>query len=295
MPSHDKIVTYREISVVIDREIQDIICDYIIEHVSSGLLLEDEEGLAQMTVKFYLPDSDERDFEEALQKYIVKVAADHGLPEPTLFECKVENISWEEEYRKSVKPVTVGNDIIIRPTWDSSVSEHAYQLLIEPKMAFGTGTHETTRSCLHVIREHFEPGQSFLDIGCGSGILSILADKMDASYIKAVDYDEIAVENSRENFHLNSVSAKYEVLCGTVDCCAGDEPYGFVCANIIRQTIIEILPQLDQLTSKDGKLLLSGLLDIDLPEVEKALRDRGMSDVSVYPDNEWRSIIVFKG
>ncbi|MDF1544438.1 MAG: 50S ribosomal protein L11 methyltransferase [bacterium] len=295
MPHRDKVVTYREISIVIDREIQDVVCDYIIEHVSSGLLLEDEDGRSQLTVKFYLPDSDERDFDEALKCFIEELAEDHGLPAPTLYECKVENVSWEEEYRKSVKPVTVGEDIIIRPTWDASVSEHPYQLLIEPKMAFGTGTHETTRSCLQAIRDHLEPGLSFLDIGCGSGILSILADKMEASFIKAVDYDEIAVENSRENFHLNSVTTEHEILCGTIDICADDEPYNFVCANIIRQTIIEILPQLDRLTSEHGKLVLSGLLEMDLPEVQHALRDQGLTDLQIYPDNEWRTVIIFKG
>jgi ribosomal protein L11 methyltransferase len=159
-------------------------------------------------------------------------------------------------------------------------------------MAFGTGRHETTISCLEAVRTHFEPGMRFLDIGCGSGILSILAAKMGASYIKAVDYDLTAVENARENFDINQVEISYDILFGSVEKAEGDKPSDFVIANIIKSTILDMLDEVVAATARPGLLVLSGLLDKDEEDMNEALASAELSVYSVIPNNEWRTYVI---
>jgi len=154
-------------------------------------------------------------------------------------------------------------------------------------MAFGTGTHATTRSSLGIIRRNFKSGMRFLDMGCGSGILSILADQMGASYIKAIDYDLAAIANCRENFEINQVSTAHDVVAGSIEKCEQD-------ANIIRSTILTMLGSLLRLTVDGGWLVLSGLLDKDEDAVAGALREHGQDDFSITRDENWLTYSVRK-
>ncbi|MBU8932411.1 MAG: 50S ribosomal protein L11 methyltransferase [candidate division Zixibacteria bacterium] len=273
----------------------DAVCDFIIsEEISNGLVLEDEEDCDVTTVIFYV-NPDETDQQRAqLASYVNGLVGDNMPIAPEITSRTIVHRMWEEEYRKSVLPVIVADDITIVPPWITDVPQTRYQIIIEPRMAFGSGTHETTRSCMIVLRKYFKPDARFLDMGCGSGILSILADKMGASYIKAIDYDVVAIENCRENVIANRITAPNNILFGSIEKCRGDEPYDFVCANIIKVTVLEMLDDLVSLTSSPGMLVLSGLLEQDVNEVSSALKAHDFSEVDIYPDNEWRTIIVQK-
>jgi len=131
-------------------------------------------------------------------------------------------------------------------------------------------------------------------MGCGSGILSVLADQMGAAYIKAVDYDLAAVANCRENFEINGVRTPHEILVGSIEKCGRDEPYHCVCANIIRTTIITMLDRLLHLTLPDGILVLSGLLEKDESPIADALRGYGQTSFQTYRDEEWLTFTVEK-
>ena len=289
-----KIESYSEFTIPLQPDMVESVCDFIIDNITNGLVLEDEESNEVTSIKFYVSSENEKDIKEKLNNFFESLTSENKAKIENLSTQIVKNISWEEEYKKSVQPVWIGSDIVIVPTWKKDEFKTKYKILIEPKMAFGTGTHETTRSCLKVIREEFKPQISFLDLGCGSGILSIMAEKLGAKYIKAIDYDPIAVENCQENFELNNVETNNEICLGSIELCKNDNPYDFVCANIIRSTILEMLSELLRLTKTGGILVLSGLLEQDLDEIKTALTRFECHDTKIYPDNEWRTILVRK-
>jgi ribosomal protein L11 methyltransferase len=286
---------YIEARLVVPRIHADAVGNFIIENICSGLILEEEEDTDTTGIIFYVPQPEPKDWRETLTIYLSQLV-DSAMPTvPPIKERQVENIEWEEEYKKSVRPVYIGEDIVIRPPWYPPEAAIRYDIVIEPKMAFGTGRHETTRSCLYIIRKEFKPGMRFLDVGCGSGILSILADKMRAGFIKAVDTDPAAVENCRENFALNQVRTPATLAVGSIEQCAGDPPYDFVCANIIKDTILSILDELAALTTAPGILVLSGLLEHDEKEVSDSLKRRGLASFDIHRDNEWLTYVIHKG
>ena len=192
---------YLEARVTLPEDMVELVTDYIIENITSGIVLEQEEDSSSTTIIFYV-SSEEKPFESGLRTFLSEKMARDLEATPEIMVRRVENTEWLSKYRESIQMHRIGDDLIVRPPWVDP-TEDRYQIIIEPRMAFGTGSHATTRSCLKMIRQHFEPGMRFLDMGCGSGILSILADKMEAGYIKAVDYDLAAVANCRENFEVN--------------------------------------------------------------------------------------------
>ena len=283
---------YLEVRVELPKELVDAACDFIIEHIASGIVLEDEEDSATTGLIFYVPEG-RTEYRDALEQFLSRQIPERLASVPEIRERRVAHTEWLDRYRESVKLIRITDDLIVRPSWISPTSDQ-YQLILEPRMAFGTGSHATTRSCLKIIRERFKPCGRFLDMGCGSGILSVLADQMGAAYIKAVDYDLAAVANCRENFEINGVRTPHEILVGSIEKCARDKPYHCVCANIIRTTIITMLDRLLHLTLPDGILVLSGLLEKDESPIADALRSYGQTNFHLHRDEEWLTFTVEK-
>ena len=289
-----ELAAFIEVSVTIDLTLANPVCDFIIENYSSSLVLEDEENSKRTTIRFYLADDGATLNLEPLAAYVVQISPNAVSGPPVIDRKKITNVDWEEQYRVSVEPVRIEPDIVVRAPWHESSPEARYEILLESKMAFGTGRHETTRTCLKVIAQRFQKGWKFLDLGCGSGILSILADKKGAAFLKAIDYDVVAVDNCRGNFSLNNVDSPFEILFGSIEKCSQDPPYEFVCANIIKKTILEMLPQLESLTADGGLLLLAGLLQRDESEVSAQLDELGLNRFSTILDNDWLTFVIEK-
>ncbi|MCD6250141.1 MAG: 50S ribosomal protein L11 methyltransferase [candidate division Zixibacteria bacterium] len=284
---------YIEIRVELPKGLTDAFCDFVVENLTSGLVLEDEEDSDLTGVIFYLP-ANEAGHIALVDKFLEDHAAETIGLKPVIKKTTVEAAPWIERYRESVEMIRFTDDLIVRPNWILATDDK-YQLVLEPKMAFGTGSHATTRSSLRIIREKFQPGNRFLDMGCGSGILSILADQMGADYIKAVDYDLTAVANCKENFELNQVQTPFDIVTGSIEKCEFDEPYEFVCANIIRSTILSMMRQLLRLTANGGWLVLSGLLEKDETAISTSLKANHQSDFKIWRDEDWVSYLVKKG
>ena len=195
---------------------------------------------------------------------------------------EIENRDWLEEWKKNWQPVEVGR-FVIAPPW-SEISDKPGRMVIriEPGMAFGTGTHETTRLCLAAIEQHYKGG-SFLDVGTGTGILAIAAAKMfpNASVV-GCDTDPEAIDIARANAEANHVDIEFHV--GSVE--ETTPSADLVCANLTADVIVQILPALIGVTC--GKLILSGILETQLDLVAGALD----SEFEIKQDGEWVAMII---
>ena len=197
---------------------------------------------------------------------------------------EVENRDWLEEWKKSWQPVEVGRFIIAPPWTTLNNTPDRIVIRIEPGMAFGTGTHETTRLCLHAIEKNFRGG-SFLDVGTGTGILAIAAAKMfpDAR-VDACDTDAEAIAIARENAKTENIQFRV----GSVDDTTTSAD--LVCANLTADVIVQLLPALIRVTC--GRLILSGILDTQMERMLETLREHGISDAEINQDGEWVAIVV---
>ena len=200
----------------------------------------------------------------------------------------VEEQDWLAEWKKHWRPAEIGR-FIIAPPWAEPPSDDKILIRIEPNMAFGTGTHETTQLCISAIDRFYGAGDSFLDVGTGTGILAIAAAKIgtEGSDIYACDTDEDSIAIARENARINGVGdIKFEVgtISKTTPCS------DFVCANL---TVDVIVPILDLLLEKSAKkLVLSGILTEQEELISHALRDRSITDFRIERAGEWIAVVI---
>lgn len=215
----------------------------------------------------------------------------YNLPPSSIIEFEVGEIpdrDWLAEWKKDWQPLAVGQKFIIAPPW-SEIDDASDRIVIriEPGMAFGTGSHETTRLCLKAIEKYFRGG-SFLDVGTGTGILAIAAAKLfPEARVEACDTDAGAIAIARENTRLNRVeSISFRV--GSVD--GQTASADLVTANLTALVIVELFPELLKATC--GRLILSGILEAQLDLIESRLNELGVTDFDLDSDGEWIAIVI---
>ncbi len=206
----------------------------------------------------------------------------------------MENKDWLAEWKKNWKPTETEN-FIIAPVWSEVENTEKIIIRIEPSMAFGTGTHETTRLCLRTI-EKIYAGESFFDVGTGTGILAIavakLQDKNNSPKSKIVgcDTDEDSITIAKENAEINQTE-EIELYVGSIT--EETQKFDFVCANLTADVIVPLLPLLVEKTGK--RLLMSGILKEQEDWVANALRELEITNYELRTDGEWISILVVNG
>jgi ribosomal protein L11 methyltransferase len=215
----------------------------------------------------------------------------YNLPTSSVRDMNVREVAerdWLEEWKQNWQPVEVGR-FIIAPPWSNLTNTHDRIVIrIEPGMAFGTGTHETTRLCLAAIQKHFS-GSSFLDVGTGTGILAIAAAQLfPEARIEACDTDESAITIARENAEANRVLDQIDFHVGSVDDSTGSAD--LVCANLTADVIVRMMRTLVSLTC--GKLVLSGILETQVEMVQAALAACGITEFEIEQDGEWLAVII---
>ena len=221
-----------------------------------------------------------------------------ALPSLRLDRESVEEENWAEAWKEFFTPVEGGSHFLVLAPWmtEERAATTRIPIIIEPKAAFGTGHHATTALCLDAIsllaaEGKLQKGMRFLDLGTGSGILAIACAKLGLAG-DGLDIDAAAVDNSVENRDKNDVpAAGFSVRRGSVDEASG--PYGVVLANILAGPLKDMAPQIATLGSPDGKplLVLSGILDIQADDVEKAYRDQGFPPARRLAKGEWTALI----
>ena len=238
-------------------------------------------------------------FSEPISEADVKESLDHTLAAFDIDDSnvrsinsrEVENADWLSEWKKHWRPTRSGR-FVVAPSWfDVEDEASSVVIWIEPNMAFGTGTHETTKLCLRAIDEYYDGEMSFLDVGTGTGILAIAAAKLstaDSPKILGIDVDKDSVDIARENAAANDVSDKIEFVQRTLD--DGIPDFEFVCANLTLDVISPMLPKLIEKTQKT--LVLSGILTEQEDSIVIELNRLGLKDQTIWRDGEWIAVLV---
>lgn len=201
---------------------------------------------------------------------------------------EIEDMDWANEWKKYYEPFYIGN-ILIKPSWiDIDESDHKV-VEINPGMAFGTGLHETTNLCIEQLQELNLIDKIVLDIGCGSGILSVVSSKLGAKEVFATDIDPLAIEATLENANLNKISNINAVKGSLLD--NVDKKYDVVIANILLNVLDILIPDLPKALKKDGVFICSGLINSQKDNIVNTLEKNNLEIVEVSEKGEWISII----
>ncbi len=210
------------------------------------------------------------------------IARQSGLMVPKTQYKPIEDTNWSTIWRNHYKPIRIGHKLMIIPPWNKvEIDSSEIPVIIDPGQAFGTGAHPSTQLCLQAIERHLIPGDSVLDIGCGSGILAIAAVKLGAAMTTGLDTDNESIHSARQNAMTNGVFDKFQLVQGSLDAIKKQPLYRIVVVNILSHTIIQLVNNsLTNMVATNGILILSGILAEQSPEIELELGKVGMTLVS---------------
>ena len=198
----------------------------------------------------------------------------------------VDDKDWNENWKKYFKPIEIGEKLAVVPSWENyENTDNRTILSIDPGAAFGTGTHATTSLCLALLEKYISNGCNMLDIGTGSGILAIASLLLGGENSVGVDIDAQSVKTGKENAEINNVSKKTEFIVGNLaDKVSGK--YDVICANIVADVIIELLPDAARFLKEKGVIIISGIIDIRKDDVLKAVKENSFCVIEEnYRDN----------
>ncbi len=281
----------------------------VMSMIDNGLMIEDANEIDQMNtcygelidetmknadrsvgaVSIYVPE--ERNPADDVAFIRERLGASGIKFEITLSGMKEED--WANSWKKYFKPIRIGRRLVVVPTWEKYEPKDGDIILnMDPGMAFGSGTHETTRLCATLLEDHMKKGAKVLDVGTGSGILAIAASKLGAEAVYAYDIDPVAVRVAEENCAENGCN---NIKCGISDLLAGvkklDCGYDFISANIVADIIVRMAPDISKYMKKGGLLAVSGVIDTQSERVQKALCDGGLSLVKLTAENDWNAML----
>lgn len=206
----------------------------------------------------------------------------------------VDDSDWNENWKKYFHTIEIGNKLAVVPSWeDYKNPDNRTVLSIDPGAAFGTGTHATTSLCLNVLDDAVKSGDRVLDIGCGSGILAIASVLLGAESAVGVDIDAQSVKTAKENAQINGLSDKTEFFVGDLaDKVSGK--YNIICANIVADVIIRLLPDVAQFMEENGILIISGIIDIRKADVLSAVEQNGFTIEAEANRDNWCAFVLKK-
>lgn len=262
---------------------------------------EEDDGTAYLT--FYLEEEDDK--EEMLARVreeLRELSAFVDVGEASIEESQTEDVDWVNNWKQYFHQFTV-DDVLIIPSWEDVKPEDENKMIIhiDPGTAFGTGMHETTQLCIRQLKKYVQPGCRVLDVGCGSGILGMLALKFGAGYSVGTDLDPCAIDATHENMAVNGISREqYEVMIGNIidDAKIQDQVgygcYDIVAANILADVLVPLTPVIQAQLKSGGIYITSGIIDDKEETVVEAVKAAGMELLEVHHQGEWVSVTARK-
>ena len=317
-------MNWLEVSLTVDGELAESVADVLARFAPNGVMTEqgvrfvndEDEGTATgpITVRAYLEVNDQlEETRQKIEESLYYLGMITPVPTPTYKQIADQN--WMEAWKQHYKPILIGEGLLILPAWLESPDPKRIPIKIDPGMAFGTGTHPTTQLCLELMELSFDdrpqtadngklsavrrPPSTVIDVGCGSGILSIAALKLGASKVLGVDIDIESVRNSRENADVNEVGEELLLGQGSVtEVLAGQFAFKsapLVVANILAPVLIRLFDAgLADLIEPNGEIILSGILDHQAESVIEAGQAKGLKRGEIRQMKDWVAISMKK-
>lgn len=303
-------MNWLEVSVTVDGELAEFVADVFARFAPNGVMTEqgvkfndeEDEGTATgpITVRAYLEVNDQlEDTRQKLEESLFYLGMIQPVPTPAYRQIADQN--WMEAWKQHYKPILIGQGLLILPAWMELPDPKRVPIKIDPGMAFGTGTHPTTQLCLELMEKAAakQPFAQVIDVGCGSGILSIAALKLGAGSVLAVDIDTESVKNSRENADLNGIGDELLLGLGSVtEILSGAFPMRsapLVVANILGPILIRLFDAgLADLVQPGGEIILSGILDHQAESVIAAGEAHGLRRNEMIQMGDWVAISLMR-
>lgn len=262
---------------------------------------EPDDGIAYLS--FYLDvDEDKEKILSDIRRELEEMSAYINVGTGNIEESQTEDVDWVNNWKKYFHQFYV-DDVLIIPSWEEVKPEDSDKMVIhiDPGTAFGTGMHETTQLCIRQIRKHVTPETKILDVGCGSGILGMLALKFGAKYSVGTDLDPCAIDATHENMEVNGIAKdQYEIMIGNIiddkeiQDKVGYECYDIVAANILAPVLVELTPVIVDQMKKGGIYITSGIIDDKEEMVVEAVKKAGLEVLEVTYQGEWVSVTARK-
>ncbi len=299
-------MSWLEVSLNVNGELAEAVADVLARFAPNGVVVEngvyfkdaDDPGtsLDEVNVRAYLPvDEKLEETRQRLEEALWYLGSIQPLPE-ALF-TPIADKNWMEAWKEHYKPIPVGEKLIIVPAWLESPDATRIPIRIDPGMAFGTGTHPTTQLCLELLEKYIQPGNDVIDVGCGSGILSIGALKLGAGRALAVDIDQASVDATHENADANAIQSGLLVGLGSLDELLSNK-FEFqlaplVLVNILANILIRLFEGgMGKLVSRNGVLILSGILDEQAENVIQVSAKHGFKLIEKRQIGDWVALVV---
>jgi ribosomal protein L11 methyltransferase len=279
----------------------DLISDIFNEFGLQGVVIEDPEAdpvegwgdgavekPANNSVAGYFPsNSSLSDKCLVLEEKLKELESRSGISWQIAYS-EIDEKNWAESWKSFFWPVKIGEKIVVKPTWrEYSPEKNDIILEIDPGMAFGTGAHPTSALCLRMIEKHLKPGDSFLDIGTGSGILMIAAAKLGAKRLMGTDTDEVATQIAKENLLLNRINENIFTITVSSLTEKIEDRFDVVAANILTGVILNLLDGVSKNISRNGILICSGITEKNRDTVEEKMKQKGFQIVDVEMTDGW--------
>ena len=307
---------WMEYTVLTTTEASDLISQILMDAGSTGTMIEDkndvalnqrpegrwdiiDEAIAQRigddvkVTGYYEVDEKLRDRVMHIESELRRIRGlDLGMDLGKL-ETRTHSVAeedWTESWKKAFRPFRLGEHMVIKPSWETVETRPGDHVIeIDPGMAFGTGTHETTGMCVKLVEKYVKPGDSCIDIGTGTGILAIAAAHMGAGHVLATDLDAVAVRVAAENVKINGFEGKIDVRCGDL-LEVVDEQADVVIANIIADVIIGLAAPVKPYVKEGGVFICSGIAVNRLDDVLDALKAAGYQVMDAVIQGEWSAV-----
>ena len=287
-----------ELSVATDAEGAEAAAALLNEFVSGGAVIEEtilaDDGTAidqarAFTVRAYFSALDREQLNRA-EEALWHLSQLRAMGQPQTKELAEED--WANAWKKHYTILHIGKHLVIKPSWlEYESQKHDVVVELDPGMAFGTGLHPTTRLCMVALEERAKPGMKMIDIGTGSGILSITAAKLGVCDILALDTDVVAVDTAQRNAAINHVENIIHVEQGSVDSERQRNLFDLVCINILAEIIIQLTPAVGATLKPGGTIIASGILDYKADWVIEAFSEVGIETIEKKQEEDWVTLV----